>query len=68
MDGSKSMREKANNMNVSLADELKSAEELISFLEGKLEAHEKNLTLRQSEYESLQNDYYELQEKFNGSR
>ena len=55
-------------MSVSMADELKSAEELISFLEGKLEAHEKNLTLRQSEYESLQNDYYELQEKFNGSR
>ena len=40
------MREKNAVHGVSLADELKSAEELVHFLEGKLEAHEKNLTLR----------------------
>lgn len=54
--GSKTMREKNNN-NVYLSDELKSAEELVQFLEGKLEAHEKNLVLRQNEYEQLQNEY-----------
>jgi hypothetical protein len=33
MDGSKSVRKQPNEMSVSMADELKSAEELISFLE-----------------------------------
>lgn len=37
-------------------------------MEGKLEQHEKNLQQQRHEYEALQSDYYELQEKFNGSR
>ena len=43
-------------------------EELITFLERKLENYEKNLEMKQHEYEALQQEYYELQEKFNATR
>lgn len=43
---------------LSMADELKSSEELINFLENKLEQHEKNLVQKKAEYEALQNEYY----------
>lgn len=65
--GSKTMRH-ANEKKVNMSDDLKSSEELINFLEGKLEQHEKNLHKKQAEYESLQAEYYDLQEKFNSSR
>ncbi len=38
---------------LSVADELKSSEELINFLENKLEQHEKNLVQKKVEYEAL---------------
>lgn len=38
---------------LSVADELKSSEELINFLENKLEQHEKNLVQKKAEYEAL---------------
>jgi hypothetical protein len=38
---------------LSMQDELKSSEELINFLENKLEQHEKNLIQKKSEYEAL---------------
>jgi len=53
---------------LSMQDELKSSEELINFLENKLELHEKNLMQKKSEYEALQNEYYQLQDKFSQSR
>lgn len=43
-------------------------EDLINFLEQKLEQHEKNLVVKQQEYDSLQTEYADLQEKFNQSR
>ena len=43
-------------------------EDLINFLEQKLEQHEKNLVVKQQEYDSLQAEYADLQEKFNQSR
>ena len=43
----------------------KANEDLINFLEHKLEEIEKKLTSTQNEYEILQNDYVELQEKMN---
>ena len=43
-------------------------DDLINFLEQKLEQHEKNLIVKQQEHDSLQADYHELQEKFNQSR
>ena len=46
----------------------KANEDLINFLEHKLEDIEKKLTTTQNEYEILQNDYVELQEKLNQSR
>ena len=39
------------------AEDMKGSEELINFLENKLEHHEKNLQRRQYEYEALQSDY-----------
>lgn len=44
------------------------AEDLVGFLENKLEMHEKNLQMKQNEYEQLMSDYQELQEKFSQSR
>lgn len=45
---------------LSMQDELKSSEELINYLENKLEQHEKNLVQKKSEYEALQQEYYQL--------
>jgi len=45
---------------LSMQDELKSSEELINYLENKLEQHEKNLVQKKNEYESLQQEYYQL--------
>lgn len=53
--------------NNSLEDS-KGNEDLINFLEHKLEEIEKKLANTQSEYEVLQNDYMELQDKMNQSR
>jgi predicted nucleic acid-binding Zn-ribbon protein len=53
---------------LSLENELKSSEELINFLETKLEQHEKNLGQKKQEYEALQTEYYQLQDKFSQSR
>ena len=50
----------ANEKKINMSDDLKSSEELINFLEGKLEQHEKNLHKKQAEYESLQAEYYDL--------
>jgi len=52
---------------VSIEDS-KANEDLINFLEHKLEEIEKKLAVSQSDYEALQNDYMELQEKLNLSR
>ena len=38
---------------LSMQDELKSSEELINYLENKLEQHEKNLIQKKAEYEAL---------------
>lgn len=46
----------------------KANEDLINFLEHKLEEIEKKLSTTQNEYEVLQGDYLELQEKLNQSR
>ena len=46
------------------SDELKGSEELINFLENKLEVHERNLQKRQYEYDALQADYALLEERF----
>lgn len=46
----------------------KANEDLINFLEHKLEEIEKKLQRTQSEYELLQNDYVDLQDKMNLSR
>jgi len=46
-------------------EESKTNEDLINFLEHKLEEIEKKLSSTQNEYEILQNDYMELQEKLN---
>jgi hypothetical protein len=43
-----------------MSDELKSSEELIAFLEGKLEQHEKNFQMKHADYEHLQREYYEI--------
>jgi len=51
-----------------MQDELKSSEELITFLEGKLEQHEKHLGQKHTEYEHLQHEYFDLQDKFNANR
>jgi chromosome segregation ATPase len=49
-------------------DESKQNDDLINYLEGKLEEIEKKLANTQNEYESLQNDYMELQDRMNLSR
>ena len=49
---------------LSMQDELRSSEELINYLENKLEQHEKNLVQKKAEYEALQQEYYQLQDKF----
>jgi hypothetical protein len=46
------------------AEALKGSEELINFLENKLEVHEKNLAKRQYEYDALQADYQLLEERY----
>ena len=46
----------------------KANEDLINFLEHKLEEIEKKLQRTQNEYELLQSDYVELQDKMNLSR
>ena len=46
------------------SDELKGSEELINFLENKLEQHERNLQKRQYEYDALQADYALLEDRF----
>ena len=58
---------KGNVKDVNLEDS-KANEDLINFLEHKLEEIEKKLAASQSDYEALQNDYMELQEKMNLSR
>lgn len=40
------------------------AEDLVGFLENKLDNHEKNLQTKQHEYEQLLQDHFDLQEKF----
>ena len=52
----------------SMAANNKANEDLINFLEHKLEEIEKKLQRTQSEYELLQSDYVELQDKMNMSR
>ena len=51
--------------NMYLDADAKGSEDLINFLEGKLEQHEKSLVVKQQEYDTLQMDYSALQEKFN---
>jgi len=38
---------------LSMHDEIKASEEMINFLESKLEAHESNLKQKKAEYEAL---------------
>ena len=59
---------KSNGGNASLVANNKANEDLINFLEHKLEEIEKKLQRTQSEYELLQGDYVELQDKMNMSR
>lgn len=49
-------------------DESRQNDDLINYLEQKLEEIEKKLANTQNEYESLQSDYLELQDKMNLSR
>lgn len=65
--GSKTVRHEAPKK-LSLENELKSSEQLVNFLETKLEQHEKNLGQKKHEYEALQTEYYQLQDKFSQSR
>lgn len=51
-----------------LLDDSKGNDDLINYLEQKLEEIEKKLAGTQNEYEALQNDYAELQDKMNMSR
>ena len=51
-----------------LLDESRGNDDLINYLESKLEEIEKKLANTQNEYESLQGDYMELQDKMNLSR
>lgn len=51
-----------------LLDESRGNDDLINYLESKLEEIEKKLANTQNEYESLQSDYMELQDKMNLSR
>lgn len=51
-----------------LLDDSKGNDDLITYLESKLEEIEKKLTNTQGEYENLQIEYQELQEKMNINR
>ena len=59
---------KSNGGNANMVANNKANEDLINFLEHKLEEIEKKLQRTQSEYELLQSDYVELQDKMNMSR
>jgi chromosome segregation ATPase len=59
---------KKNSAKEASLEDSKANEDLINFLEHKLEEIEKKLAASQSDYEALQNDYMELQEKMNLSR
>ena len=59
---------KSNGGNTNMVANNKANEDLINFLEHKLEEIEKKLQRTQSEYELLQSDYVELQDKMNMSR
>ena len=59
---------KKNSAKDASLEDSKANEDLINFLEHKLEEIEKKLAASQSDYEALQNDYMELQEKMNLSR
>ena len=66
--GSRGLSEKKGNRMDDTAfdaEALKGSEELINFLENKLEVHEKNLAKRQYEYDALQSDYQLLEERYN---
>lgn len=63
---SRSMGGRNHKASVTLNDEgSRPSEDLINFLENKLEQIEKSLVTKQSEYDSLFGDYNELQDKFN---
>lgn len=57
-----------NNRGAADRPEPTGSEDLVGFLENKLEMHEKNLQMKQTEYEQLLSDHQELQEKFSQSR
>ena len=59
---------KSHGGNQPLVANNKANEDLINFLEHKLEEIEKKLQRTQGEYELLQSDYVELQDKMNMSR
>jgi len=44
----------------------KGNEDLINFLEQKLEQHERNLIVKVQEYDALQHEYDDLEDMFNG--
>ena len=48
--------------------DLQGNDDLIGFLEKKLEMHEKNLQQRQNEHEKLLAEHYDLQEKFSQTK
>lgn len=60
--------EKKERVNSATYKEAQNDEELINFLEQKLETIEKQLKATQQQYESLQVDYASLQEKLNQGR
>jgi chromosome segregation ATPase len=66
--GGHSNRKTNGNKYDSLSANNKANEDLINFLEHKLEEIEKKLQRTQGEYELLQSDYVELQDKMNMSR
>lgn len=51
-----------------IRNEIRGHEDLVSFLENKLEQHEKNLQQKHGEYETLQTEHAELLDKFNQTR
>jgi chromosome segregation ATPase len=66
--GTQTARKSTGKYDSQLAANNKANEDLINFLEHKLEEIEKKLQRTQSEYELLQGDYLELQDKMNMSR
>lgn len=68
MDKADPSNEKKARVNSATYKEAQNDEELINFLEQKLEAIEKQLKGTQQQYESLQVDYASLQEKLNQGR